>query len=116
MRSCDALDPLVTPYVDGELRDEDRRAVEAHLRACPPCHSRVAAERAVHELICDRKTELNAVHAPEPLRAACAELARSKASRDDGALPDARVVRELQLSDPRSSPDAARRLGHRAPS
>lgn len=92
MRSCDALDPLVTPYVDGELPDEDRRAVEAHLRACAPCHSRVTAERAVHALIRDRKAELNAVAAPEPLRAACAQLARLKASRDDVAQTDGRLA------------------------
>ena len=48
---CDRIDPLVTPFVDGDLPEPDRRLVEEHLRACPPCHSRVAAERHVHELI-----------------------------------------------------------------
>src|SRR4051794_13124430 len=99
MRSCDALDPLVTPYVDGELPDDDRQAVEAHLRACAPCHSRVSAERAVHALIHDRKPELNAVHAPAPLRAACAQLARLEAARDDVAQTNARGARGLQPSD-----------------
>lgn len=108
MRSCDALDPLVTPYVDGELPDEDRRAVEAHLRACAPCHSRVTAERAVHELIRDRKPELNEVHAPEPLRAACAALARRSASGDDVAQADDRLARGRQTSDPLPAADVAR--------
>jgi anti-sigma factor RsiW len=110
MRSCDALDPLVTPYVDGELPDEDRRAVEAHLRACAPCHSRVTAERAVHELIRHRQPELNAVHAPEPLRAACAELARRNASPDDAAQVDDRAARRPQTSDPLPAADVARML------
>lgn len=85
MRSCDALDPLVTPYIDGELPDDDRRAVEAHLRACAPCHSRVIAERAVHELIRERQPELNSVRAPEGLRSTCRQIARLNASRYDEA-------------------------------
>ena len=55
---CRRIDPLVTPFVDGELADADRRAVDEHLRACPPCHSRVAAERAVRELIRAREPAL----------------------------------------------------------
>ena len=42
MPNCQAIDHLVTPFVDGELPDAERRRVEEHLRACPPCHSRVA--------------------------------------------------------------------------
>jgi anti-sigma factor RsiW len=106
MRSCDALDPLVTPYVDGELPDEDRRAVEAHLRACAPCQTRVTAERAVHALISDRRAELNAVPAPERLRAACAQLARLEPSRDDVAETDAHPA----ASRDNRAADVARRL------
>lgn len=75
MISCHTLDPLVTPFLDGELPDEDRRAIEAHLRLCAPCYSRVASERVVHELIRARQSDLNAVRAPASLRAACADLA-----------------------------------------
>jgi len=39
MHNCDSLDPLVTPFVDGALPDADRRAVEDHLRKCPPLAS-----------------------------------------------------------------------------
>ena len=46
---CDRSTRSSTPFVDGELPEPDRRAVEDHLRACPPCHSRVVAERAVHD-------------------------------------------------------------------
>ena len=77
MPNCQTIEPLITPFVDGELPAADRRGVEAHLRACPPCHSRVAAERAVHELMQERRAALHASCAPsEPLRAACAVIAR----------------------------------------
>jgi anti-sigma factor RsiW len=72
MVDCQRLDPFVTAYVDGELPDPDRRTVDAHLRVCPACHSRVAAERAVHELIRARTAALHATRAPDALRAACA--------------------------------------------
>lgn len=71
MPNCQAIDPLVTPYVDGQLTDADRRAVDDHLRACPPCLSRVAAERAVHELLVERRAALTECSAPEWLRARC---------------------------------------------
>jgi anti-sigma factor RsiW len=66
----------VTPFVDGELSDADRRLVEDHLCACPPCHSRVAAERAVHALIRARKPALCKVDAPDALHQRCAGFAR----------------------------------------
>jgi len=74
--NCKAVDPLVTPYVDNALADADRAAVDAHLRACPPCHSRVAAERAIHTLVRARKDDLDAPCAPNDLRARCHEIAR----------------------------------------
>jgi len=97
MHSCQDLDPLVTPFIDGGLGDEDRRAVEAHLRACAPCHSRVAAERAVHDLIHDRQPELSAVRAPEALRASCAKIARLQSRGATGA----EEVRVTPASPPR---------------
>jgi anti-sigma factor RsiW len=89
MLNCDALDPLVTPYVDGQLADAERRAVDEHLRACAPCHSRVAAERAVSALIHDRKEALAAsCCASASLHARCSDVAHSPsrpAARDAGA-------------------------------
>ena len=73
---CDRIDPLVTPFIDGDLPDPDRRAVEEHLRVCPPCHSRVAAERDVHELIRSRVPVLKSAEAPDTLHAKCWQLAR----------------------------------------
>jgi anti-sigma factor RsiW len=84
MLNCQSIDPLVTPFIDGELPDADRLAVAAHLSHCPPCHSRVVAEQAVHELICTRRSAFT-ICAPEPLRRRCAELAALQAS--EAALP-----------------------------
>src|SRR5436190_20570507 len=75
MLNCHSLDPLVTPFVDGALADAERRAVEDHLRLCPPCHSRVAAERAVHDLLRARKATLVNERAPDALHVRCASLA-----------------------------------------
>jgi len=75
MHNCDSLDPLVTPFVDGELEDTDRRAVEDHLRVCPPCYTRVAAERAVHDLVRARRDGLCRADAPNALHRRCASLA-----------------------------------------
>ena len=72
--SCQFIDPLVTPFVDGELTDSDRQTVEEHLRTCAPCHSRVRAEQTVHTLIRARACALKPA-APPALRARCAELA-----------------------------------------
>lgn len=84
--SCQKIDPLVTPFIDGELPDPDRRAVEDHLRACPPCHSRIVAEREVHELIRARVPAMNKAEAPDSLHAKCWEIARLKPQAADAAL------------------------------
>ena len=76
MPNCHQIDPLVTPFVDDELTDAERRLVEDHLSACPPCHSRVTAERAVHALIRARKATLCQVDAPDALHHRCAGFAR----------------------------------------
>jgi anti-sigma factor RsiW len=79
--NCSSLDPLVTPYIDGELGDADCAAVDAHLRACPPCHLRVAAERQVHALMREHKAAIDTRCAPDALRMQCAEIARLESAR-----------------------------------
>jgi anti-sigma factor RsiW len=72
MIDCQTLDPLVTPYVDGELDAASRDAVEAHLGRCAPCHSRVAAEQSVRDLIHAHQDALTSSGASPALRARCA--------------------------------------------
>jgi anti-sigma factor RsiW len=74
MPNCQAIDPLVTPYVDRELPDADRQSVDEHLRVCAPCHSRVAAEQAVRNLVQARQRGLCRA-APPFLRAKCSKIA-----------------------------------------
>jgi anti-sigma factor RsiW len=76
-QACQTIDPLVTPYVDGELSQPDRQRVDEHLRLCGPCRSRVAAEGAVHRLLAARRGQLAGAPPPEALRARCVACARS---------------------------------------
>ena len=98
MPNCTQIDPLVTPYVDGELPAADRDLVAGHVRVCAPCHSRVIAEQAVRELIHARKPAFTAINAPQSLRARCHEAARLQPSRDGDA--GARIVQADRV-DPR---------------
>ena len=96
--SCQKIEPLVTPFIDGELPDPDRRAVEEHLRACPPCHSRVTAERDVHALIRERAPALRQAEAPDALHARCWAIARMQPEAADAAaraLPAPPLPRRL---------------------
>src|SRR5438067_13298082 len=75
MHNCQSIDPLVTPFVDGQLAAADVHAIEEHLRVCAPCHSRVTAERAVHDLMRARRATLCKSEAPDALHACCSRLA-----------------------------------------
>jgi anti-sigma factor RsiW len=74
MSECKSIDPLITPYVDGEIDASSRTRVDDHVRRCPPCHSRVTAERAVRELMRVRRPDMSSAAAPDALRARCREL------------------------------------------
>lgn len=82
---CESIDPLITPYVDGQLDEPDRRSVDEHMQACPPCQSRIAAERAVHDLIHASRNTLASECAPRTLHARCSELATGARDVADGA-------------------------------
>ncbi len=70
MSNCDQIDPLVTPYIDGELAAHDCARVEQHLQACEPCRMRVTAERSVCHLLRRSKAELHRARVPQSLRQA----------------------------------------------
>jgi anti-sigma factor RsiW len=103
MPNCNTIDPLVTPYVDGELTGAARDTVAEHARVCPPCHSRIAAERAVRELIHARRDALACDAAPPALRARCRQAAahlEARAASERGGL--LRTFRVLRTADARS--------------
>ena len=105
MSDCKTLDAFVTPYVDQELDAPRRAALDAHVRVCPPCHSRVAAEREVRELLRARKPALQTCSAPSALRATCAGLAG--AQRAPGARLAVRPASRQETVDVRGAGRAA---------
>ena len=74
MSDCKTVDSFVTPYVDRELDEANRAALDAHLRVCPQCHSRVAAEREMRELLHAQRQLLKEDPAPLSLRTRCDRL------------------------------------------
>jgi anti-sigma factor RsiW len=80
MPDCHRIDPLVTPYIDGDISAAERDLVDRHLGACRLCRGRVHAEQAVHALIRTRRSTLAADAVPTALRVRCASLARSGAA------------------------------------
>jgi anti-sigma factor RsiW len=79
MSDCSSIDPLITPYVDGDIAAAERQRVDAHVRRCPPCHSRVAAEQAVRDLLHVRRTALSTGSASVALRERCTALGNANA-------------------------------------
>lgn len=73
MDHCRGIDPLVTPYIDGEASAADQAAVAEHLAACPPCRQRAAAEAAVRQVLRTRVEALRC-QTPATLRGRCASL------------------------------------------
>ena len=85
MPDCTSIDSLITPYVDGNIGAPERRLVDEHVRRCPPCYSRVSAERAVFELMRTRRDELASVTASPALRDRCEALRRLSSAAAAGA-------------------------------
>jgi anti-sigma factor RsiW len=103
MSDCSFIDPLVTPYIDGELPGADREAVAQHLRACPPCRARVMVEQAVRDLVHARKPALQRDRASDLLRAKCAAQSRLGIAGGRGAArsaPGATVARRWRTLAP----------------
>jgi anti-sigma factor RsiW len=76
IKTCRDLDEHLAPYVDGEEAPAARRAVEAHLAACPPCQDHAAAEREARDAVCANRERLRAT-APADLRMRCRALPSS---------------------------------------
>src|SRR3977135_1865726 len=93
MSKCTSIDPLVTPYVDGELPAAERTLVDDHLHRCPLCLSRVAAESAVRDLMRVRKPNLTAPRASASLHAQCSGLVNGSGEASDARLRTAGPTR-----------------------
>ena len=80
MPDCHQIDPLVTPFVDGDITPADRHLVDRHLQACHACRNQVSAEQAIHALLRARRSVLAAADVPPGLRVRLASLGRSIAA------------------------------------
>lgn len=68
--TCQELDSILYPYLDGEFQPEERLDVEAHLTSCSDCAQRVHMEARTQQAL--RKAARQAVdstRAPDALRA-----------------------------------------------
>jgi anti-sigma factor RsiW len=93
MPNCQSIERLVTPYVDGDIAAAERTLIESHLRVCAPCHSRVAAERAVRALMDTHRASLCAERASSSLRDICGRAAEDAARPVRSAFLPSRVPR-----------------------
>jgi anti-sigma factor RsiW len=67
--TCPELDPLIYPYLDGELDEAERGHLERHAAACPACRARLSREAAFQGAL-RRSAQLRTrAPAPEALRA-----------------------------------------------
>jgi len=67
--TCSDLDPLIYPYLDGELDETERGYLEAHTAVCPGCRGRLSREAAFQGAL-RRSVQLRTrAPAPEALRA-----------------------------------------------
>jgi anti-sigma factor RsiW len=49
--TCQMLDQVITPFIDGECTEMQRAAVVAHLRQCVACRHRVEAESSARQTL-----------------------------------------------------------------
>jgi anti-sigma factor (TIGR02949 family) len=80
--TCQELDRLIYPYLDGEFHTEERLEVEAHLSGCATCAQRVDAEARMQRTL--RRAARHAVEttrAPDTLRAHLREGLRREQRR-----------------------------------
>ena len=51
MKTCNEIDSVMTPYVDGEALLAVGEEVEDHLAHCEPCRARAETEEAARRLV-----------------------------------------------------------------
>lgn len=90
MANCRDIEPLVTPYVDGDAPPADQSAVAAHLQTCAACRTRVQAERAARQALKSRAATLVG-RAPLDLHARCAAALRPPVVHTSPARTAARL-------------------------
>jgi Putative zinc-finger len=75
---CAAVQPLLSPFMDGELEGSDADAVALHIDHCLDCQSRLNEMRNLDEI-------WSSVPPPEPSAQAWKRIGRNLANLDDGS-------------------------------
>ena len=57
MKNCDEIAPLLSAFVDGELTDEERAAVRAHVSECEKCGALLGELTALHAAFGEMRDE-----------------------------------------------------------
>lgn len=70
MSECRDLEPLFTPYVDGEISVPNRSRVDAHVDVCSCCRDRLQRQRAAREVLRTRRDHVRTC-ASADLKARC---------------------------------------------
>lgn len=102
MPDCSRIDPLVTPFVDGELPQDEQQTLTQHITACPACRGKVMAERAIRSVMRTRRSELSGPPAPADLKARCTLLKSTPVPVAPTANSETRNVRSFRRSAWRS--------------
>ena len=97
IRNCGDLDERLAPYVDGEATPESRRAVDAHLAACPDCRTQADAEAAARTIVRGQRDGLTASARGE-LRARCQAAVSSQFPGSSSQKPRSVLRRWAPLS------------------
>jgi anti-sigma-K factor RskA len=86
--NCSAFDPMIEPYLDGELSSNDARALESHVAECQACDEELSLARTVSEglaeltpLDCPDVVTERARRAMSSLRGREAPIARESRTR-----------------------------------
>lgn len=67
--TCPELDPLIYPYLDGELDEAERGHLESHAASCAGCRARLSREAAFQGALRRSAQMRTRAPAPEALRA-----------------------------------------------
>ena len=73
---CSEFDPMIEPYLDGELSADDARAIESHVAECEACAEELSLARQVSEGLAEL-TPLN-----------CPDVVTARVRHTMSALPD----------------------------
>jgi anti-sigma factor RsiW len=86
MKDCREIEPLLTPYVDGEAAHDQQAEVRAHLVLCAPCRALAQAEADARAVLRASAADLRGV-APAALGARCRSQCPSQRLRSRWMMP-----------------------------